>query len=113
MRIINTVIVVVAIAWVVGLLITIRHQLRSGGIVVPPMFASTLLFALGIVAVIVLGASPLHLLWWFPLSFVLGVVVLTFLAGVTFTMGRESGGSQFRHSSPASRSARSMTGCAR
>ena len=49
MRIINTVIVVVAIAWVVGWLITIRHQLRSGGIVVPPMFASTLLFALGIV----------------------------------------------------------------
>lgn len=46
MRIINTVIVVVAIAWVVGLLITIRHQLRSGGIVVPPMFASILLFAL-------------------------------------------------------------------
>jgi hypothetical protein len=36
--------------------------------------------------VIVLGASPLHLLWWFPLSFVLGVVVLTFPAGVTFTM---------------------------
>lgn len=86
MRSINTVIVVVAIAWVVGLLVAIRHQLRSGGIVVPPMFASTLLFALGIVAVIVLGASPLHLLWWFPLSFVLGVVVLTFPAGVTFTM---------------------------
>jgi hypothetical protein len=86
MRIINTVIVVVAIAWVVGLLVAIRHQLRSGGIVVPSMFTSTLLFALGIVAVIVLGASPLHLLWWFPLSFVLGVVVLMFPAGVTFTM---------------------------
>jgi hypothetical protein len=41
---------------------------------------------LGIVAVIALGASPLHLLWWFPLSVVLGVVVLMFPAGVTFTM---------------------------
>jgi hypothetical protein len=46
----------------VGLLVAIRHQLRSGGIVVPPMFASTLLFALGIVAVIVLGASGLVIL---------------------------------------------------
>jgi hypothetical protein len=52
----------VAIAWVVWVLVAIRPQLRSGDIVVPPMFASTLLFGLGIVAVIALGASPLHLL---------------------------------------------------
>jgi hypothetical protein len=66
-------------------LVAIRPQLRSGGIVVPPMFASTWLFGLGVIAVIVLGASPLHLLGWFPLSLVLGIVVLTFPAGVTFT----------------------------
>lgn len=81
-----TTIIVVSIAWVVWVLVAIRHQLRSGDIVVPPMFASTLLFGLGIVAVIALGASPLHLLWGFPLSVVLGVVVLMFPAGVTFTM---------------------------
>ena len=86
MGIVTTIIVVVAIAWVVWVLVAIRHQLRSGDIVVPPMFASTLLFGLGIVAVIARGASPLHLLWWFPLSVVLGVVVLMFPAGVTFTM---------------------------
>jgi hypothetical protein len=86
MGIVTTIIVVVAITWVVWVLVAIRHQLRSGDIVVPPMFASTLLFGLGIVAVIALGASPLHLLWWFPLSVVLGVVVLMFPAGVTFTM---------------------------
>jgi hypothetical protein len=68
---------------VVGVLVAIGHQLRSGGIVAPPMFASTLLFGLGVIAVIVLGASPLHLLGWFPLSLVLGIVVLTFPAGVT------------------------------
>ena len=86
MGIVTTIIVVVAIAWVVWVLVAIRPQLRSGDIVVPPMFASTLRFGLGIVAVIALGALPLHLLWWFPLSVVLGVVVLMFPAGVTFTM---------------------------
>jgi hypothetical protein len=73
----------------VWVLVAIRHQLRNGDIVVPPMFASTLLFllfGLGIVAVVALSASPLHLLGWFPLSVVLGVVVLMFPAGVTFTM---------------------------
>jgi hypothetical protein len=63
MGIVTTIIVVVAIAWVVWVLVAICHQLRSGDIVVPPMFASTLLSGLGIVAVIALGASPLHLLW--------------------------------------------------
>lgn len=84
--IVTTVSVVVAIAWGVWVFVAIRPQLRNGDIVVPPMFASTLLFGLGIVAVIVLGASPLHLLGWFPLSIVLGVVVLMFPAGMTFTM---------------------------
>jgi hypothetical protein len=45
MGIVTTLIVVVAIAWVVGVLVTIRHQPRSGDIVVPPMFASTGLFS--------------------------------------------------------------------
>ena len=71
MGIVTTIIVVVATAWVVWVLVAIRHQLRSGDIVVPPMFASTLLFGLGIVAVVALNASPLHLLGWFPLSVVL------------------------------------------
>lgn len=67
--------------------ILLLHRLKlSGDIVVPPLFASTGLFGLGIVAVSALGASPLHLLGWFPLSVVLGVVVLMFPAGVTFTL---------------------------
>lgn len=49
-----------------------------GDIIVPPVFASTLLFALGVIVVQVLDVSSLHLLWWFPVTFVPGIVVLTF-----------------------------------
>jgi hypothetical protein len=49
--------------------------------VVPPLVAATLVFALGIIVVIVTGVSPLHLVWWFPCSFILGLVVLVFPLG--------------------------------
>lgn len=86
MELLNTVVLWVAIVWVVWVVLATRHQLRTGDIVVPPMFASTLLFALGVIVVFVLDVSSLHLLWWFPVTFVLGIVVLTFPAGVHFTM---------------------------
>jgi hypothetical protein len=37
------------------------------------MLSATLLFALGIAVVLVLKISPLHLLWWFLTSALLGV----------------------------------------
>jgi hypothetical protein len=85
-RVLNTLVLVVAIGWVIWILLGIRQLLRSGDIVCPPMFASTVLFAVGIGAVLALDASPLHLLWWFPVTFVLGLVVLMFPTGVYLTM---------------------------
>jgi hypothetical protein len=61
--------------------VTTRRKLRHGEIVVPPLFAATLVFILFILVVWALEASPLHLLWLFPLSFVLGIAVLLFPAG--------------------------------
>ena len=75
-----------AIAWIGVVVISTRHQLRHGGIVSPPLFASTLLFALGMVIGLVLAASPLHLLWWFPLSAVLGIVLMIFPSWVNLLM---------------------------
>jgi hypothetical protein len=72
---------VLAIVWTLWQLVHVRRQLRSGAIVVPPMVAATLVFALGIIVVIVTGVSPLHLVWWFPCSFVIGLVVLVFPLG--------------------------------
>jgi len=76
MAIFKAIVLVVALGWVAYVLILTRYQLRSGDVVSPPMFASTLMFALGILGLLLLGASPLHLLWWFPVSAVLGVLLL-------------------------------------
>jgi hypothetical protein len=75
-----------AFAWVVGALIDTRHQWLHGGIVSPPMFASTVLFGLGLIGLLILGASAWHLLWWFPLSAALGILLMPFPWWLNFTM---------------------------
>jgi len=72
---------VLAIVWTLWQLVHVRQQLRRGAMVVPPLVAATLVFALGIIVVIVTGVSPLHLVWWFPCSFIIGLVVLVFPLG--------------------------------
>ena len=86
MAILGTVIMVLAIGWVIVQLLTTRRRLRSGEIVVPPLFAATLVFVLFMLVVWAMGASPLHLLWLFPLSFVIGIAVLLFPAGQQLVM---------------------------
>ena len=77
---------VAAIIWVIAQLLTTRRRVRQGEIVVPPLFAATLVFILFILVVWIKGASPLHLLWLFHLSFVLGIAVLLFPAGQLLVM---------------------------
>ena len=74
-------VLVLAMVWTLWQLVHVRRQLRRGAIVVPPLVAATLVFALGIIAVIVTGVSPLHLIWWFPCSFIIGLVGLVFPLG--------------------------------
>ena len=81
MAILSTVIMVAAIIWVIAQLLTTRRRVRQGEIAVPPLFAATLVFILFILVVWIMGASPLHLVWSFPLSFVLGIAILFFPAG--------------------------------
>jgi membrane protein CcdC involved in cytochrome C biogenesis len=81
MTILSTVIMFVAIGWVIAQLLTPRRKLRSSEIIVPPLLAATLVFLLFILVVWVIGASPLHLLWLFPLSFGLGIAILLFPVG--------------------------------
>jgi hypothetical protein len=78
---------VVAIGWVIAQVLITRRRLRSDEIVVPPLFAATLVFILFILVVWVMGAAfPLHLLGLFPLSFVLGVAILLSPAGQQLVM---------------------------
>jgi len=72
---------VLAIVWTLWQLVHVRRQLRRGAMVVPPLVAATLVFALGTIVVIVTGVSPLHLVWGFPCSFIIGLVVLVFPLG--------------------------------
>ena len=76
MSVLKPLLLILACAWVVIDLAMIRARLRSTGIVQPPQFAATLVFALGILIGALLGFSPLHLLWWWPLSAVLAWVLL-------------------------------------
>ncbi len=86
MTILSTGIMLVAVGWVIAQLLTTRRRLRNGEIVVPPLFAATLVFLLFILVVWAMGASPMHLLWLFPLSFVLGIAVLLFPVGQQLVM---------------------------
>jgi hypothetical protein len=85
-EIVSTLVLAVAITWTIGQILSVRAKLRNGSTVVPPFVASTFVFALFIVLVIVIGASPFHLLWLFPLSFVLGIVWLFFPVGTKLTL---------------------------
>jgi hypothetical protein len=84
--IIHTVVFVLAILWVLSQLVVTRRKLRTGQVVIPPLFAATLVFLVCILVVAALGASPLHLLWLFLLSFVLGFALLLFPPGVKLTL---------------------------
>ena len=84
--IIRTVVFVLAILWVLSQLVVTRRKLRAGQVVIPPLFAATLVFLVCILVVAALGASPLHLLWLFLLSFVLGLALLLFPPGVKLTL---------------------------
>ena len=84
--IIRMVVFMLAILWVLSQLMVTRRKLRAGQVVIPPLFAATLVFLGCILGVAALGASPLHLLWLFLLSFVLGLALLLFPPGVKLTL---------------------------
>jgi hypothetical protein len=86
MWIISKVVLLLAILWTVWQLLHIRARIRNGDIVMPPMIASTLVFAVFIVLVMILGSSPFHLFWLFPLSFPLGLLVFLFPVGTKVIM---------------------------
>ncbi len=99
MTIISHGVVALAIGWTLWQLLHVRRQVRSGAIVIPPLVAATLVFALCIVVVMLTGVPPLHLVWLFPVSFLVGIVVLLFPLGTHLLLrflvllaGSEEGG---------------------
>ena len=72
--------------WVLRRLVVTRRRVRTGQVIIPPLFAATLVFLLSLLGVLALGASPLHLVWLFPLSFVLGLALVMCPLGVNLTL---------------------------
>jgi len=83
---IGTLVVLAALGWVAWVWLTVAGQLRRGAPLSPPRFAAANLFALGTLLLLGIGASPRHLLWWFPLSVVLGVLLLALPVWVRFNL---------------------------
>lgn len=84
MTIVTTIVLGAALIWVAYVPLVTRYQRRHGGVVSPPLFASTMLFALGMALMLVLGACVWHLLWWFPVSTVPGVLLMAFPSWTKF-----------------------------
>ncbi len=86
MKLLSTLVFVLATAWVSLMLWDTCRKLRSGDVVTIPHFTTTLVFGLCIVASVVFGFSALHLLWLFVLSPGVGVLMLFFRPGTNFIM---------------------------
>ena len=82
----NPVVVGAAVLWGSRQLLVTRRKLRTAQVIIPPLFAATLVFLLSILVGVAIGASPLPLLWLFPLSFGLGLGVVLFPLGVEVTL---------------------------
>ena len=86
-KLLSTLVFLVATAWVSLMLWDTRRQLRSGDVVKIPHFAATLVFGLCIVASVVFGFSALHLIWLFLLSPGVALLMLFFGPSTNFIMG--------------------------
>jgi len=87
MEIVGKMVLIVAIGWAIWQIYRVRIQVRNREIIAPPIVAATFVFALFIVIIMISGASPFHLVWLFLLSFVLGIILLSFPFGVKLIMG--------------------------
>jgi hypothetical protein len=71
-------ITIASIGWVIWQLVRIRAKAQNSELIIVPFVSSTLIFALIIPLVIITGASPFHLIWLFPASFALSIILLPF-----------------------------------
>lgn len=68
MAIINTIVLVLALAWIAIALLGLYAQRHIEGTVSLMPFALLMTFTPGMVALLLLGFAPVHLLWWFFLN---------------------------------------------
>lgn len=81
---ITIVAIVVAFGWAYG----IRTYVRQGQGVTQQTVNTTMMGFISIVSIFLLGTSPLHLLWAFPISWLIGTLSLVFPFSLLSIPGR-------------------------
>ena len=76
MAVLSTIVLVVSVVGVLLFMLKVRSHVRSGGILFPPSIPATFLFSLFIILILLLNISALHLIWLFPICFVVGFFIL-------------------------------------
>jgi hypothetical protein len=76
MALLSTIVLVMSVVGVLLFIWNMRSHIRRGGVVFPFSVSAILLFSLCIVLVVLLRISALHLIWLFPVCFVVGFFIL-------------------------------------
>ena len=76
MAVMSTIVLVISVVGILLFILKVRSHVRSGGILFPPSISTTLLFSLCIVLILFLNISALHLIWLFPVCFIVGFFIL-------------------------------------
>ena len=79
------VIIALVALWLGIQLAVLRGALHRADPLAIPGAANKLVLALGLAGVVALELPPAHLLWWWPLSYVLGAVLLLLPGGLKLT----------------------------
>ena len=77
MALLENILLTIVILWAVFNLAAIRYEARNGETVFLSALSSTLVLSLMIILTLTAGLSRFHLLWMFPLSFILGFLLLS------------------------------------
>lgn len=82
----NTVLAI-AIVWIIWQLFVLRQAATQGSSIFPAMIPAVFIFAGAITTVELLHLSPLHLIWLFIVSFLLGLVAIMVPPVQSLSMG--------------------------
>ncbi len=78
METLGKVILVLAIIWPIWQIFSLRKKVIKGSVIIPPFITALFVFIIFVLIVTIFGLSPFHFLWLFPLSFVIGFVLIAF-----------------------------------
>ncbi len=83
----DTLIFMVAVLGTMSAIIHIRTHVQSGKVLSITITTTPFIFTLFISSIVIINASALHLIWMFPISLVIGSLLLFFPCGIRLAAG--------------------------